>query len=133
MIPIDQTIFGPPSGNCFPACIASIMERPLWTVPNFCIDLALGKADWYDRFTNWVVAEGWAVLMIRPPVFDVSMPQNAVVIATGLSPRRGDYPAMPNMLHCVVHGRGAKLMHDPHPSRDGIDGNPVCWELLWKP
>lgn len=27
--PVDQTLFGRPSGNCLPACVASILELPI--------------------------------------------------------------------------------------------------------
>lgn len=43
-------------------------------------------------------------------------------IASGKSPR-GDF------LHSTVHLDG-KLVHDPHPSRDGLDGEPTDFEFV---
>lgn len=44
MKPVDQTTFGFPGGNCFSACIASLLEMPLDDVPYFM------HGDWYDAF-----------------------------------------------------------------------------------
>lgn len=34
MIPVDQTTYGHTDGNCFSACVASILEIPIEEVPN---------------------------------------------------------------------------------------------------
>ena len=140
MIPVDQTIFDPPTGNCFAACVASLMERPLWTVPNFVVRLSTHKVfgkDWYEKFGDWVCGEGWAVVTVHAPIdvgFGFRAPKGTLSIATGLSPRAGDFPDYPNMQHCVVQDAvTGTIVHDPHPSGAGIIGDPSCWEILWRP
>ena len=40
------------NGNCFPACLASILEIPLWMIPPF--DQMFGRAKWGDRRQEWL-------------------------------------------------------------------------------
>jgi hypothetical protein len=105
MKPVDQTTFGVPGGNCFSACVASLLELPIEEVPHF------GSDDtWWATFQAWLKPRGlYAVLFKvdsdeqRPPGFHV---------VSGRSPRH-------DALHAVV-GKGAEIAHDPHPSRDGL-------------
>jgi hypothetical protein len=115
MIPVTQDKFGgqdaPPeeSGNCFAACIASILELPLSEVPNFC-----AYSDWNTRVNNWLEDYGMFLITIepkswypRPRQFD-----DCYSILSGPSGR--------GLRHCVV-GKGEQMVHDPHPSRAGLD------------
>lgn len=105
MKPVDQTTFGVPGGNCFSACVASLLELPIEDVPHFGSD-----ETWWATFQAWLKPRDlYAVLFKigsdeqRPPGFHV---------VSGRSPRH-------DALHAVV-GRGAEIVHDPHPSRDGL-------------
>ncbi len=44
MKPVDQTTFGHPGGNCFSACVASLLEMSVDQVPYF-----MGHDDWFGR------------------------------------------------------------------------------------
>lgn len=49
MIPVYQTILTPPDGDCLAACLASIFEVPLATIPNW-----IRHDDWHDRYDRWL-------------------------------------------------------------------------------
>ena len=106
MIPVDQTTFGRGAGNCFSACVASIFEVAIDELPNFRCERG-----WPQNFDGWLRDRGLARMTVNvagggwPPV-------GAWGIATGPSPR-GEF------LHACVY-KGNELVHDPHPSRDGM-------------
>jgi hypothetical protein len=118
MTPQRQTIFSDDEkgtkGNCFTACIASIMDLPINEVPHFA---SYGQ-DWFKVF--------WEFLKDKP--FEMngtwsvqSMPNwkeefngiDGYVIVGGESPRgvKGG--------HAVIYKNGEPFF-DPHPSDDFI-------------
>ena len=50
--PVYQTQFGMPNGNCFAACVASILELKIEDIPNFC---AIGDENWLQLASNWML------------------------------------------------------------------------------
>lgn len=118
MKPVDQTLFGQGVGNCFAACVASILEIRLEDVPNFCGQYAEGK--WYAEFIKWLAPRGLAPLTQQFPGDPDSFmgwvrtcAPNIPWIAGGPTDRG---------LHCCVY-IGDKLVHDPNPNfdRKGLD------------
>lgn len=107
MKPVDQDIFGPELGNCWAACIASILELTLSEVPNFG---ASGK--WFSETWNWLLDRGMASIYDGPGS-GIQRP-NCYHIVSGKSPR-GDWG------HACV-SLGTELVHDPHPSRAFLAG-----------
>lgn len=107
MKPVDQTLFGPENGNCWAACIASILELPIDEVPNFGI-----KKTWFPDTWNWLLERGYASLYFGPG--DARHVPYCYHIVSGRSPR-GDWG------HAVV-ALGEKLVHDPHPDRTFLRG-----------
>ena len=86
MIPVLQTIYAPPEGNCFPASVASILECPLSEVPHPTAedDACPHWRPYWARFEAWLAErnlgyvefpvgsngwkpQGYAVLTVRPP------------------------------------------------------------------
>ncbi len=116
MHPVFQTRFGGPEkpdaeqGNCFAACLASILERPIEDV-----DVPFdGKAVWLPAFQNRLNALGLNLtIVLLPPELWKSL-GGAYYIAAGKSPR-GDW------LHAVVY-RNNKLAHDPVKDGRGLAG-----------
>lgn len=108
MIPVDQTIFGAPEGNCLPACIASILHLAVEDVPCVCNP---PDGDWLARLATWLRGRGFRPLLLSGPPGEHL--EGVLCVVSGKSPR-GDY------LHATVW-RGGHLVHDPHPSRAGID------------
>lgn len=111
MIPVDQTKLGHPEGDCFSACIASILEIPLEDVPN-----PKGE-DWVHRFNEWLRDYGLAIVTMGLPEGAKDMPLDmrryflpGYCILAVKSPR-GDWT------HAVVCLDG-EIVHDPHPQRD---------------
>ena len=114
MIPIKQTLFGEIKGNCFPASLASILEVSIESVPHFCF---LYNAD------NWFIETNkWLTKNFGLSLIGITMPENikheifqspVYYMITGKSPR-GQFD------HCCV-GYMGKLVHDPHPSNDGLE------------
>lgn len=117
MRPVDQTEFGP-GGNCLSACIASVLEMPLEQVPNF----NHAAEDWAEALLAWCAD--------RKLNLDFSTefpaPAGRHVILGGTSPRRQGRAG-----HAVVALDGV-VVHDPHPDRTGIVGEPWDWILLTK-
>jgi hypothetical protein len=107
MRPVDQTRFGSPDGNCFAACVASLLEIPLEEAPDL-----MKLPDWYVAFEEWLRPRGLYPVGFscdgEPPGWALA----GLHILSGGSPR-GDF------LHSVV-ARGREIVHDPHPSRDGL-------------
>lgn len=105
MRPVDQTVFGVPDGNCFPACLASILHIPLNDIPSFC-----KYTDWWERFSQWLSYRGYYAI---PITYNEESDIPGFHILSGKSPR-GDFQ------HSVV-AMGNDIVHDPHPSRAGIE------------
>jgi len=106
MIPVDQTTFGHPGGNCFSACVASLLELPIAEVPYFMGD------DWPEGFFVWLKPRGFHPMWFKTTK-EWSPPSEGLCILGGQSSRGA---------HCVV-GRGLTMIHDPHPTREGLVGD----------
>lgn len=121
MIPIHQTKFGNLQGNCFAACIASILEIPIEDVPNFCVDY---PEDWFFRASDFVRDRyGYVfVMFLHNNSIGDTVSRMGYSIVGGKSPR-GDFG------HSVVY-YSDRLAHDPHPSGDGIIGDPTDYILF---
>jgi hypothetical protein len=120
MTPVNQTkLYAPDAihnGNCFAACLATLLDLPLWMVPPF--DDMFGRSDWSARVDEWLTRM-CALVRVRTDghVLD-RLPE--FYMASGLSPR--------GVRHSVIYSNGA-LVHDPHPSRAGIASVEWTWHL----
>lgn len=107
MTPVDQTIFTVPGGNCYAACVASLLNMRLCDVPNFH-----GADDWQTALATWLEPFGmYPVYCALHDGVDAWRPQGLYILG-GKSPR-GEWG------HAVV-AMGSKVVHDPHPSRAGV-------------
>lgn len=128
---IKQTLFGGPEGpneeigNCYPTCIASILEIDLVDVPHFYqIHRDNDKA--HKLILTWFRSKNLCPINydIADWMFDYF--EGMIGILSGKSPR-GDFK------HAVVgklENKEWKILHDPHPSDDGLDGAPTNFEIL---
>lgn len=107
-------------GNCFVACLASLLDLPIWMVPPFELMFWRGDEDnhWLSRVNRWL-GRMFALRMVRTDGHPASIPA-AHYIASGLSPR--------GVRHSVVYSGGA-LAHDPHHSGAGLIAVEWCWHL----
>lgn len=111
MIPITQTKFYP-DGNCMDACIASILECPLESLPNY------HGIDWFEVYNSWLADRGLKIDFRSPD----ESPPSGYHMASVCSPR-GPW------LHSVVILDG-ELVHDPSPDRHMGIGEIVRWDVL---
>lgn len=109
MKPVDQTTFGHPGGNCFSACVASLLELSIDDVPYF-MDEEDGKPKWYEQLDSWLAPRGFYALHFDVVDRERTVWPKGFYIRIGKS-SRGD--------HAVV-GRGGAVVFDPHPSREGL-------------
>lgn len=118
MIPVYQTVFGD-HGNCFAACVASIMELRLADLPSEFVG--------HDEWAEWLMARGMAMKTRKWPGLPNGQPwpENTYVIADGDSPRgflRG---------HAVVAFNGM-VVHDPFPNAEAVTEF-WGWSQIWTP
>jgi len=122
----DQTEFSDPEnnikGNCLSACLASILDIDIKEIPNFCY---FGN-NWASEFSKFIYKAGYNLdgsyyfkglendLREWADLLTLSSGVDGVFIVGGPSPRFNG-----NIHHAVLY-KDNKLLHDPHPSRDGI-------------
>lgn len=110
MIPTAQTRVGS-QGNCFSACLSSILEIPLWEIPNFSTDddLFLGEVQ------EFLATHGmyYVQVPIDEPTIQAAFANKSIDLwhlIEGISPRGGEHA-------CV--GLNGELYFDPHPPHTG--------------
>lgn len=94
------------SGNCTEAAVASILGLPLEAVPTF-YDGTEGSQ--HVNLQKFMYNRGFEVLALQHT--EAVIPDESMYLACGPSSR--------GCLHMVVM-RDGKLLHDPHPSNEGI-------------
>lgn len=111
MKPVMQTKLGSPGGNCFPACVASLIELDIDDVPDFCNNDD-EDYDWAPDLSEWLRPRGLDCAVTT--VLDGGFPKywRLYWIAGGQT-ETGAW-------HCVVY-RGQEPVHDPHPGKCGLD------------
>lgn len=132
MLPVKQTRVGfgegnEPPGNCWAACIASIFEVNLEELPDEAKHWTKGckpEDSWesHEReVLDWLKEKGYVLVTVRCHQLFVNGQgwrfNDCYNILSGPSPRN------PALQHAVV-GKGNKIVHDPHPSNDGLAGDP---------
>ncbi|MFN3652215.1 MAG: hypothetical protein ACK47B_21770 [Armatimonadota bacterium] len=124
MIPVEQTILTPPLGNCFAACLASILECPLEIVPHLTREEGEtdeGGARYWNRIREW----------LRPYNLDLGgwMVREGGMIPSGYTVLTVDYGPW---WHCVVAKDGEPVWN-PDPRRDTapLPTKWVDWAVLY--
>jgi hypothetical protein len=111
---VHQTVFGK-GGNCFAACVASLLELEIDKVPNFHEE---HDPSWPAAFKTWLAQHGLFPLVINIPTDSPDdllahlMVNGATCIAGGQT-ARGSHHA------CIY--RGCNLIHDPYPDGEGLE------------
>ncbi len=133
MKPVHQLCFRDPDGtdrgDCLRAAVASLLELDPTTVPHFVQEEEDGGEYWWDHLLRWLGERGLWIVDVPKHVVLYQTPANALLFATGVSPRDPDGKTR----HMVVweggihrhQGRG--LVHDPHPDGTGLVGDPETW------
>jgi hypothetical protein len=124
--PVFQTTIDPQEGDCFRACIASLLEVDLEKVP--FIPPSTGAQ--LRLYRDWLAPLGWTIIVVEvygPRKHRVAqgLPVGTLMLVSGKS------KTFENGLHVVV-GRikdksgEYELAHDPNPSGSGI-GEPYYY------
>ncbi len=126
MIPVYQTrtVVNDGSGNCFNACVASILELPLRDVAQV---LPTFKGNYWGEWERWANERG--VQITYWPLGEA--PPKGFAIATGYGGRV--YPddhekAGEEILHAAVVFNG-KVIHDPFPGAETFDRIQHYWTI----
>lgn len=114
-----QTRFGT-EGNCFAACLATVMGFTLDDVPELFADT---PAEMADRARKWLHSVGWDIWPIPigawPEYSDFLCPDHTVVL-------QGPSNLGPGWGHCVVF-RNGEIVHNPDPN----GSRPPLFDTLW--
>lgn len=118
MIPVTQTIFhNDPHGrvgNCLQAVVASLIEKKIEEVPHFA---AMDDDTWFDATCGYLNEHGFNVYDCENE--EVLQVIDNYVMVIGKSPR--------GVSHVVLYHNG-KMLHDPHPSRAGLET--IAWAAV---
>lgn len=119
MIPVKQTDTTSETGNCFAACLASILEVPLGIM-----NMPVGGLDaetWGPAWDAFLAKYNLGISCFTPG----GRPPRGYAIAGIKSPR------FPDTLHAVVAYNG-RIIHDPHPSVEVPDegAEVVDWTII---
>lgn len=135
MRPAYQTTFGDgkdgqESGNCFAACLASLLEMDTAGVPNF-----VAHPDWFRRCQAWLSERGYGVVRIDwpPTVYAGQFPAMPVVVS-GWGPRGIRHSCVGRIAWDEEGYPDVQILHDPYPQGGGLDWakGQVSVELVFK-
>ena len=113
MKPVIQTRTGA-TGNCFEACIASILELKLEEVPDF--SAYSEDQTWVKKLNKWLSKRGLVYFEVN---IDVSCTNDFFKSRNFYHILIGDTVGGGKLKHAVV-GNNGKMVYDPHPSNIGI-------------
>lgn len=146
MIPVYQTIMHDPDngqyGDCFRACIASLMELPIKEVPHFmhCNSPEEAKDDTEAmiKLWKWLKPQGLGFFVYTAATAPEHLHAWQDYFLLKLNPDThhiiSGYTAR-NTFHSVI-GKGGHMVHDPYPSGIGLlqpsEENPWVFEFIVK-
>lgn len=123
-------------GNCFAAAIASMMELPITDVPNVEVFFCSDNNHWQEIMDLFLQLKGWELFTNNDfKVFHdgrygvaecnrgemMRYCEDKYYLVSGQSPR--------GVKHICIYQNG-KLVHDPHPSKDGLLTEEIFQELI---
>jgi len=114
---IDQTEFGI-KGNCFSACLATVLGLGIGDVPTFAIGDGGGDGIKIDaRARKWLWAQGWDMWPMPvknwPEWKQYSHPDHYTIVTVPSDLGEG-------YCHCVIY-KGGKLLHNPIPDAKTLE------------
>lgn len=115
MIPVKQTKTGD-GGNCFRACVASILELSMEDVPDFCNE---NPDNWFVSFCDWLRQFGMTAMMIKAERWKGSYSK----ILRDVDLLAGGKSAIRDNMHEVIY-RNGEMIHDPAPEELGLANGP---------
>lgn len=132
MTPVDQINFQRNTGDCFSACLATLLDIPLSEVPNFraAEQASMDSKEVYIKSMDhmarvWLGERGLSLVGIsfnnEKDLHSHYWGYNILCILSGQSPRKNEDGSTKR--HCVVgctKGYEIEVIHDPHPDRTGV-------------
>lgn len=118
----DQTVLSGEGrvGDCFRACLASVLGRKSEAVPHFAL---LGDVHAMQTAIAWLQYKGYGLSREKD---DYDWPILQLCIGRGYSSR--------GIAHAVVCDTATgKMLHDPHPSREGVKTITGYYYIFQKP
>ncbi len=125
MIKVEQTILGE-NGNCFAACVASILELPIKKVPNLGIGTEnYDWAEWMLAWNQWLADRNFGLSVVHYYEWEgvSNTKPHGYSILSAKSPRLKEQ----DLNHAVVCLNG-EIVFDPHPQREMGVGS---WEYFY--
>lgn len=99
-------------GDCWRACVANLVGRARDDVPHFVAE-SEAEIDWLERTQRWLRSNYGQELHYFAANYPIEKTLSHYVIVVGRSPR--------SVGHAVLADAATgDLIHDPHPSRDGL-------------
>lgn len=120
MKPVMQTDTSPATGNCFSACLATVLELPIEQVPNFFEVAGPQPEKWWAAVRDWLRPRGWGVLTVGV-ANGLAEELPGILIISGKTARHTD--------HSTVWKDGV-MVHDPYPGGEGLT-DVQCVDLLY--
>lgn len=103
MISVEQTNISSDRGNCFPSCLASILEIGLEDIPQ------TPRVGYYEEYLPFLATLNLTLVF-------VTQMATADLEACGYYLIGAASPRFPGVLHAVV-GKSGQIAWDPHPLR----------------
>ena len=101
-------------GNCFQACLASLLEIPLESAFD-CMQYSTGRdgipveeQPWYAAFNEWLIKFGLASIYLQDYPSQLTALNGYYIVAVKSNTLKNGEN------HCVIINKG-KLAHDPNP------------------
>ena len=116
---VEQTILNPPDGNCFAACVASILELPISVVPNF----RSASSQWWYQWQTWLGPRNLAFIGWPHPIAPDSDVVSDILRGYSICTIRYETPRG-GLNHSVVCLNG-EMVWNPHPLRDTVQHDSI--------
>jgi hypothetical protein len=122
------------NGNCYAAAIASLLELPLTEVPNVEVFFQIEGSYWNEVMLTFINSKGWD--LCSDDRYKVFHPELARAIRSQDERTDEEYradlrlmlednyylvsgPSVRGVNHITIYKAG-ELIHDPHPTKEGI-------------
>lgn len=126
------------NGNCYAAAIASILEVPITEVPNVEVFFKFENGPWIETMLAFLNLMGWELNCDdRFKVFhDIKFGADEGKRSEYMDHCVNKYylvsgPSARGVHHICIYKNG-KLVHDPHPTKEGILKEEIFQELVKK-
>lgn len=107
---VMQTIISK-NGNCFPACLATVLGLKLEDIPNFAMASKGDRTKYWELVKDYLTTIGYKHTLVPFRRVKGTPQLNGLVIVIGSAPT--------GSTHSVVY-RDGSLFHDPHPNGNGV-------------